>query len=168
MAWAALVQKASQVEFPFHTGYFARWGGTVEPHSHHSRIFEKLCGAISSSNLRVRYLNIITMQRRILTTSDMPHNWRTVRQVLAFSQSNAWCHLISSCSCSEWQSLLTFYVILAGLTAPHPNAGCVLVDMEGHIRAETYQRAQVRPLTAASLQKAVGAKFASVIRNAHP
>lgn len=30
----------------------------------------------------------------------------------------------------------------AGLTAPHPNAGCVLVDDQGRVIAETHQRAQ--------------------------
>jgi hypothetical protein len=43
----------------------------------------------------------------------------------------------------------------AGLTAPHPNAGCVLVDDQGRVIAETHQRAQVGVGAYAACQKGI-------------
>ena len=55
----------------------------------------------------------------------------------------------------------------AGLTQPHPAAGCVLVSADGAVVAETHQRAQVnaRVLHDDALEVAVGS-FASKVLTA--
>ena len=45
----------------------------------------------------------------------------------------------------------------AGLTQPHPNSACVLVDQQGQVRAEAYQHAQVRELSTPMVQVSLAA-----------
>ncbi len=65
----------------------------------------------------------------------------------------------TSASCQSWHNAwvlwegvtatvdLSLLQPSAGLTQPHPNSGCILVNQQGHVIAKAYQHAQVSSIS---------------------
>jgi hypothetical protein len=49
--------------------------------------------------------------------------------------------LLGPCPSKVWPVMIG--AVVAGVTAPHPNAGCLLVSQDGRTISEAFQRAQV-------------------------